>query len=52
MFTLRDYSVAVLWPKDGHNLKVWNKDRFEEGVKAVVLGQEGVEYIPQFTMQK
>lgn len=52
MFTLKDYDVAVLWPKDKHTLKVWNKGRFEEGVRAVVLGQEGIEYLPQFTMQK
>ena len=49
---LKDYEVAVLWPKDGHTLKVWNYGRFEKGVRAVALEQESYNYLPQFTIQK
>ena len=52
MFTLKDYDVALLWPKDGHTLKVWNKGRFEERVRSVELSQDGLEYVPHFRMTK
>ena len=52
MFTLKDYECAVLWPKDKHTLKVWNNGRFETGVRAVVLGQEGPGTVPSLTIQK
>lgn len=52
MFTLKDYDCAVLWPKDKHTLKVWNDGRFETGVRAVVLGQEGPGTVPSLTIQK
>ena len=49
---LKDYDAAVLWPKDGHTLKVWNHGRFEKGVRAVALEQESYDYLPQFTIRK
>lgn len=49
---LADYECAVLYPKDSHYLKVWNQGRFEKGVKAVVLGQEGPGTVPSLTIQK
>ena len=52
MFTLKDYEYAVMLPKDKHTLKVWNNGRFEEGIRAVILGQEGPHEVPTLTIQK
>lgn len=51
-FFLKDYELAVMWPKGEHNLIVWNHGRFEEGVRSVELSQDGYEYVPYFKMVK
>ena len=48
---LDDFEYAVLLPKDGYDLKVWNQDRFEEKVASVEVGQE-VGCIPYFKVEK
>lgn len=49
---LDDYEYALLLPKNDYKLKVWNQGRFEKGVKAVILGQEGPGTVPSLTIQK
>ena len=51
-FLLDDYELAVMLPKNEHKLIVWNQGRFEKGIKAVELSQDGYEYVPYFKMVK
>ena len=48
---LDDFEFAVLFPKDSHNLKIWNDGRFEKNVFSVEVGQEEG-HMPYFRIEK
>lgn len=48
---LDDYEYAVLLPKNGYTLKVWNDGKFEEKVREIEVGQEQG-CIPHFRIEK
>lgn len=48
---LKDYQWAVLLPKDSYVVKVWNQDRFEEGIREVECNAS-VKCFPELNIRK